>query len=247
MRKKQYNDQISRENFWEKHFKGRNYIKWNPEFEEAFLSDVDKALDNMVDEKDQKWLLIILKRELEVDSNGDRVVKENYDHFCTINNEPCPFWACVQDQAIESYTIREVFNMESTVRVEAIENLGKFHSKAVIEALLDLLYDPDNNVRTVAAISLARIGSDEEKIINSLIKSLKDKDRLVRESGCLALGRLKAEKAVPDLIFLWRNDFISSVREAAEAALREIGGTDAEEAIKMTNILAQEIRALTEE
>lgn len=167
--------------------------------------------------------------------------------FCTINDELCPFWACVQDQAIESYTIREVFNMESTVRVEAIENLGKFHSKAVIEALLDLLYDPDNNVRTVAAISLARTGSSDEKVTNSLIKSLRDKDRLVRESGCLALGRLKAEKAVPDLIFLWRNDFISSVREAAEAALREIGGQDAEEAIRMTNILAKEIRALTEE
>lgn len=77
--KKQYNDNISRENFWDKHFKGRNYIKWSPEFEEAFLVDVDRALDNMIDEKDQKWLLIILKRELEVDSNGDRVVKENYD------------------------------------------------------------------------------------------------------------------------------------------------------------------------
>ena len=29
---------------------------------------------------------------------------------------------------------------------------------AVIEALLDLLKDPDNNVRAVAAISLARTG-----------------------------------------------------------------------------------------
>ncbi|CAD5125335.1 DgyrCDS13574 [Dimorphilus gyrociliatus] len=244
---KEYENKVSNESFWEKNFKGRNYIKWDPEFEEAFLKDVDKALNNMIESKDQKWLLNILKRELEVADNGGRVVKENYDHFCTINEEECPFWTCVQEQAIESYTIREVFNMESTVRVEAIENLGKFRSKAVMEALLDLLYDSDNNVRTVAAISLAKTGSNEEKVIKALIKCLSDKDRLVRESGCLSLGRLKAKQAISSLVLLWRNDFISSVRDAAAYALKEIGGEDAEEAMRITNILAQEIRTLTEE
>ncbi len=35
------------------------------------------------------------------------------------------------------------------------------------------------------------------------MKCLNDKDRLVRESGCLALGHLKCEKAVPQLVQLW--------------------------------------------
>ncbi|CAD5125336.1 DgyrCDS13575 [Dimorphilus gyrociliatus] len=76
---KEYENKVSNESFWEKNFKGRNYIKWDPEFEEAFLKDVDKALNNMIESKDQKWLLNILKRELEVADNGGRVVKENYD------------------------------------------------------------------------------------------------------------------------------------------------------------------------
>ena len=36
-----------------------------------------------------------------------------------------PFWLRVQDQAVESYTMKEVFDMDSSVRVEAIENLGR--------------------------------------------------------------------------------------------------------------------------
>ena len=81
--------------------------------------------------------------------------------------------------------------------------LGKFKSAAVVEALLDLLEDPDNNVRTVAAISLAKTGTDSKRAIDKLLSILDDEDRLVRESGCLALGHLKAQKAVRQLVHLW--------------------------------------------
>ena len=48
----------------------------------------------------------------------------NITDFCTLDTEQRPLWEAVQDQATESYAIREVFNMDSSVRVEAIENLG---------------------------------------------------------------------------------------------------------------------------
>ena len=41
-----------------------------------------------------------------------------------------PFWLRVQEQAVESYTMKEVFDMDSSVRVEAIENLGRLPSLA---------------------------------------------------------------------------------------------------------------------
>ena len=44
--------------------------------------------------------------------------------FCTEDGKLHPFWLRVQEQAVESYTMKEVFNMDSSVRVEAIENLG---------------------------------------------------------------------------------------------------------------------------
>ena len=44
-----------------------------------------------------------------------------------------------------------------------------------------------------------------------------------------------------------RNDFISHVREAAQVALEQIGGTEANKAMHMTKVLAEEIRMLTQE
>ena len=44
--------------------------------------------------------------------------------FCTVDHQYISFWERVKDQAIESYTMKEVFDMDSSVRVEAIENLG---------------------------------------------------------------------------------------------------------------------------
>ena len=73
----------------------------------------------------------------------------------------------------------------------------------MVEALLDLLTDPDKNVQTVAAISLARTGAREPRVIRSLLKTLSSKDRLVRESGCLSLGHLKVAEAVPKIVHLW--------------------------------------------
>ena len=44
--------------------------------------------------------------------------------FCTVDHQYISFWERVKEQAIESYTMKEVFDMDSSVRVEAIENLG---------------------------------------------------------------------------------------------------------------------------
>jgi HEAT repeat protein len=80
---------------------------------------------------------------------------------------------------------------------------GKYKSPPVIEALIDLLSDTDNNVKAVAAISLARTETNTARSREKLMDSLDDKDRLVRESGCLALGHLRVEEAAPKLVQLW--------------------------------------------
>ena len=52
------------------------------------------------------------------------------------------------------------------------------------------------------------------------------------------------------LIFIFilcrRNDVISHVREAAAVALHQIGGPEVEEVMRVTRVLAEEIRTLTE-
>jgi HEAT repeat protein len=83
----------------------------------------------------------------------------------------------------------------------------KYKSPAVMEALMDLLDDEDFNVCAVAAISLSKIKCKNKqmkmRIIDRIINVLNSSDRLVRETGCLALGRLKATKAVTKLVKLW--------------------------------------------
>ena len=73
----------------------------------------------------------------------------------------------------------------------------------MIDALRDLLADEDANARAVAAVSLARTDANDPITVKFLMKTLNDKDRLVREAGCLALGHLQARQAVNKLLHMW--------------------------------------------
>jgi len=52
---------------------------------------------------------------------------------------------------------------------------------------------------------------------------------------------------IQTLLFFRRNDFISSVREAAQVALEQIGGKEANQAMYITKVLSDEIRMLTKD
>ncbi len=73
----------------------------------------------------------------------------------------------------------------------------------MVEALLRLLEDEDPNVRAVAAISLGRTGTTDERVVDKLMALLKDDDRIVRQSACLSLGTLKIVKAIPEIGKRW--------------------------------------------
>ncbi|GFR77118.1 protein FAM65A [Elysia marginata] len=198
----------------------------------------------MGNEEDLDWLKSVLSREMEVNDEG-KLFRFELMAFCNIEGEYYGMWERVNIQASESWAMKEVFDMNSSVRVDAIENLGKFRTAAVIDALRDLLSDEDANARAVAAVSLARTDANDPVTVKFLMKTLNDKDRLVREAGCLALGHLQARQAVNKLLHMWRNDVISHVREAANVALNQIGGPEVEKAMRVTKVLADEIRQLT--
>ena len=114
--------------------------------------------------------------------------------------------------------------------------------------------DEDPNVRAIAAISFSKCGGGKTEdgitlfgqVDDILLRLLlEDRDRLVRESVCIAFGHRQTSKAVPHLVDVWRNDTISTVRKAAQLALQSIGGEEADKAIQMTNILTGEMHALT--
>ncbi|KAK3083627.1 hypothetical protein FSP39_000492, partial [Pinctada imbricata] len=228
--------------YWKKKFGNSDTIKW-ARFREQILTDFKEDFAQTFGEQDTEWLLAILHREMEV-QNDEILLKDKFLDFCTIEDIVRPLWVRIQDQARESYAMREVFSVESTMRAKAIENLGKYKSATVVDALLDLVRDKDVNIQAVAIISLARTGASDINTITSFLKALNSKDRIVREAACLALGHVKATRAIDILVDLWRNDIISNVREAALVALQNIGGEKAQEAIRVTTVLEREIRTL---
>ncbi|NER24101.1 MAG: tetratricopeptide repeat protein [Symploca sp. SIO1C2] len=125
-------------------------------------------------------------------------------------------------------------------------------SKTVAEKLTQLLIDYKNNPdeRAAAAIALGNllqrgennppVKQDEKAClpsylqfpsleglgvgssIKALIKALDDKDRFVREAAAKTLGKLRVEEAIEALDRVNREEVISNVRQAAEAALYDI-------------------------
>ncbi|XP_069135836.1 protein tirA-like [Argopecten irradians] len=249
-KKKDPKVQLNAEDYWKNHY-NKDLVEWErfkKDFSNHYKEQIATLFINENEEQDFLWRN--LKPELELlhdEDSVDMLLKENLIGLTTQYGDTLSLWNSVEAFIKEMFAIEEVFGMDSSVRVQAIEHLGQFQSPRVIESLRDLMYNEDANVRAVASVSLAKTGNSEKLTIKRLMKSLNDKDRLVREAGCLALGHIKAKEAVPTLLRIWRNDFISHVREAAQAALELIGGEEVEQAMHITKVLADEIRLLTQE
>jgi hypothetical protein len=218
--------------FWVQKFGEASEVSW-PEFKTALIESISL-------EENMRPIVINTVHD-EMFAGADVITADNFKAVCPPGKD---FGKIAIRTAMERWTIQEVFSMESTVRLTSIENLSKIKSPAVVEALVKLLESDDPNIRAVAAISLGRAEKADEASIDRLLALLEDKDRIVRQSACLSLGRLKVTRAVPKISHIWRNDFISTVREAAHAALGQIGGPEAEQVLRVTDILQKEIAYL---
>ncbi|XP_025089719.1 uncharacterized protein LOC112561431 [Pomacea canaliculata] len=172
------------------------------------------------------------------------VHKDHLTRFCCVDGEVVALWSRMEEKVREKFALKEVFCVESTVRVAAMRNVDKFCSPGVVDGLRDLLSDPEYSTRAAAAISLARVKADDLLTMSHIVRMLSDEDRLIREVGCLALGRLKSRLALKKLMYMWRNDAISNVREAACWALHQIGGQEVEDIFRVIKDLEHELRML---
>jgi len=157
------------------------------------------------------------------------------------------FYRRVKAYAIGKLAMLKVFNMNSSVRLVAIQNLGLYETPEIVAGLTELLNDADPNIRTVATLALGRCNSspDTSAIVRRLLKMMKDSDRLVRQAACISLGHMRAGVAVKTLVHVWRNEPISDVRNAALVALERMDNEEAKIAIKMTRKLEEEVKKLS--
>ncbi|XP_021374753.1 uncharacterized protein LOC110464060 isoform X1 [Mizuhopecten yessoensis] len=233
-----------RYDFWDRNFKDKSEIPWTT-FRQKFDNDYKRKIIMKYSEDKLKFFLNLMYKD--IFTLNKTVKRSTYDHFCEGNPDADPhrFYNRIQQYAVGYYAMHAVFNMTSTLRLTTIQNLGNFAFPAVVKGLTEMLQDEDPNIRAVATIALAKSAKSKKMTVDKIICKLDDDDRLVRESACLALGYLKAggksEVAVADR---WRNDPIKSVREAAEIALKRMGGTLANKCMQVTNVISKEMDSL---
>ena len=111
--------------FWERNFGGEEEVAWF-KFQQAFLTEYETNISESFDDSQVTWLLDMLKDEVFEASEGQKVTKAKFMEVRGQSDRKGQFWKVVSEIATEKYSMNEVFNMDSSVRLTAVENLGKF-------------------------------------------------------------------------------------------------------------------------
>ena len=111
-------------NFWQRNFGSDEEVAWY-KFQQAFLSDFKTNLSESFDDSQVTWLLEMLKDEVFEAASSDKVTQAKFMEVRGDSKDKNHFWKVISEIAVEKYSMNEVFNMESTVRLTAVENLGK--------------------------------------------------------------------------------------------------------------------------
>jgi len=90
--------------------------------------------------------------------------------------------------------IRGLRSANVDVRYWASKVLGEMQAKEAVDALVELLEDPEWSIRSGAAYSLGEIG--DERAAETLLKYLEDPNEIVRKNVVIALGQIGDAKAI---------------------------------------------------
>ena len=112
------------------------------------------------------------------------------------------------------------------LRRRAIEAIGAFGAETDVVALLNDAYDDDDTAMKAAALyGMGRTGSQRWSEV--LLRELASEDPELRFEAARACGHIGLEDAIPVLGARARDDEDAQARQAAIAALGEIGGAAA--------------------
>ncbi|XP_077995720.1 uncharacterized protein LOC144449132 isoform X2 [Glandiceps talaboti] len=177
--------------FWERSFGNRMEVPWI-EFRELFKTEYAENLERDFPEDKVNWLMnLIYKDVLELNKTID---KKMYNSFCGgSQGDPDRFYERLKHYAIGSFAMREVFDMDSTVRLDAVQNLGKSNRK-IVQGLIKLLGDEDRLVRESTCLSLGHMHA-EDAVPHIVNLWRNDAISHVRNAAELALSLMGADKA----------------------------------------------------
>lgn len=108
-------------NFWERHFGSCDVIAWI-EFQAKFSSDYESRACRVFGHSRIDW--VMEKLHSDIFKKSETIHKEDFLLFQGKPDKRHQFWHQVKEYMLESHLMREVFDMESTVRLAAVQNLG---------------------------------------------------------------------------------------------------------------------------
>ncbi len=89
----------------------------------AYKCKLTFSTSDLFNEDNIPWLLDMLKED--VFGGADRITKADFMQVRGDSEDRNAFWKVVSQIAVEKFNMKEVFNMNSSVRLAAIEKLGK--------------------------------------------------------------------------------------------------------------------------
>ncbi|GEM_PF-605545 len=126
------------------------------------------------------------------------------------------------------------------VRFRAYESLAMIGDAKALGVMLIAAKDDDEWMRSTAAMALGAIRPVNAEAINALIALLHDKESLVRRGAIMALGEIgpKAQRALPELDRISKNDDEPDTREMARDACTRITSPETKPSKSQSGIFA---------
>jgi aminopeptidase N len=108
------------------------------------------------------------------------------------------------------------------MRTFAIASLARLGDESIVPKLLALSYDPNDRVRRTALQGFGNVGKDRPEVLDRLLESLGDQDKVDRLTAIEVLSRRKEAGAIEELQQLADTESLPGVAGAARAALEAI-------------------------
>ena len=169
-------------------------------------------------------------------------VLENRAEMKSVRAAAAHSLAVLKDERAAAPLLTALSDVNAEIRLRAAAALGQLKDAKAIPRLIAIVEDPlePDNVRGAAVAALGSIGDKTTEPL--LIRALGIRVGNISNEAIVALGRLKSEAAVPHLVAILADKRIpldastaalanASARTKAAAALGEIGGVRAAEAI----------------
>ena len=114
---------VEHRNFWDRNFGKKQQVTWD-QFQNSFQREFKNEIFELYKSDESSERLFNVIRH-DVFKATDIITKDKYLGIVDETEHGRDIWKIIIEKATEKNCIKEVFNMDSTVRLTAVENLGR--------------------------------------------------------------------------------------------------------------------------